>query len=102
MADSVNLKGRSGRAYAFERYPLNTPWNSVGVVYAVLNTHVLYVGQTNDLKTRFSNHEHARDFAYHRATHLAVRQVAREDERKAIEADLVGGYSPPINETDHG
>lgn len=102
MADTVTLTGVSGLSYSFERHPFNSSWNSVPVVYAVVNSHVVYVGQTDDLKTRFANHHHALGFTLHRATHVAVLREAVEQRRRQIEADLVAYYRPPLNQTDHG
>jgi hypothetical protein len=96
------LTGRSGQQYQFATYPLGTVWNPVGAVYTVHNNQVLYIGQTGDLKTRFSDHHHAYGFTLHRATGVGILREESEVRRRAIEADLVAAYRPPLNETNHG
>ena len=105
--ETVRLTGRSGASYPFTVFPYGTPLAAVSGVYAVLRDErttwsVLYIGQTGDLSERFDNHHHAADFAWHRASHLAAIGASTEEQRLAIEADLVQHHAPPINQTVHG
>jgi len=97
----IPLSGRSG-SYSFTLIPWGHPLNAVGAVYVALRcqpnvTTALYVGQTNDLRQRFADHEHDEAFSQHGATHLAALVVTNESQRLAIEGELIASYDPPIN-----
>ena len=107
MHPTVTLTARSGTSYHFPVFPLGTPLAVVGGVYAVMRDDgarwtVLYIGQTGDLSCRFDNHHHEMAFRRQRATHIAAIGISAEDRRRQVEADLVGTYAPPINQTAHG
>ena len=103
---TVNLKGRSGTVYTLQIYEYGTSFNAVGTVYAVTNraplttSHTfLYVGQTGDLSYRFDNHHRATEFERKNATHACVLRVDNEQQRIAVERDLMDYYSLPCNRT---
>jgi hypothetical protein len=108
MHPTVTLTARSGTSYPFTVFPLGTPLAAVGGVYAILRDDeggrwtVLYIGQTGDLSSRFDNHHQEMAFRRHRATHIAAIGISGEERRRQVEADLVGTYAPPINQTAHG
>lgn len=104
---TLELVGASGRRYTFYVYPWGTLFKPQGGVYAVTravanqtggNNHtILYVGQTGDLSERFDQHHKEPCFRRNAATHLCVTTEANEQNRLAIEADLVRAYNPPCN-----
>jgi hypothetical protein len=103
--DSITATGASGRAYEFEVYPWGQAFNPVGGVYLVLKRSpgirptyaILYVGQTGDLSRRFDDHHKQWCFDRNAKTHIGVRVVNTEQERLAIERDLLGNYQTVCN-----
>lgn len=106
---TVNLKGKSGNSYEFEIYPTNQVFNSVGAVYAILKYEVkpgttefwyrhVYVGETGDLSTRFSNHHKQDCFDTHGANRIAVHVDNSEKSRKTKEDDILNGGQWPCND----
>jgi len=115
----ISLMGRSGRSYPFRVYQIGAPIAAVGAVYAVLRDGpvesvwtrrsvlgmghpaspsqpqwtVLYIGQTDDLRTRFDNANLDLELARIRATHLAIAGDDAESQRREIESDLVPRYA---------
>jgi predicted GIY-YIG superfamily endonuclease len=104
---TITLKGKSGNSYVFNIYDIKSNWAEVAAVYVVTravtkpeggSTHyIIYVGQTDNLKNRFSNHDHQKCFDNNNANRLCVLQQGNEDKRRSIESDLIGSYNPPCN-----
>jgi hypothetical protein len=107
--NTVNLKGKSGSTYGFDVYPADQAFNAVGAVYAVLKYELrpgtseywyryIYVGETGDLSTRFSNHHKQDCFNLHGANRIAVHVDNSERSRAAKEDDILKGGSWPCND----
>jgi hypothetical protein len=103
---AIIFKGKSGKKYSFRAYSFNTKFNAIGGVYFVTRrtvkngkiTHTkIYVGQTDDLSTRFDNHHKADCFAEHNANCICVLLEEDEDVRLDIETDLIDNYDLPCN-----
>jgi hypothetical protein len=104
---SISFKGKSGKGYTFEIYPLSSSWNSVSAVYIVTRriknqsdgyTHsAIYIGETGNLKERFSNHHKYNCFIENSANCLCILIESNEQNRLTIESDLLGNYNPPCN-----
>lgn len=100
---TVTLKGRSGNTYEFDVYPWHTSFKALGAVYIVLkklsngNFDLIYIGQTEDLSTRFNNHHQQACFDRNGKTHIGIHLESSEKRRLAIEADLLANYSTPCN-----
>lgn len=96
------LNGKDGSDYSFEVFPRDQAFKPVSAIYAFLtapngNASVLYIGQTEDLSTRFSNH-HKWDMAIrHGFKYIAVYQcpLLMLD---YVERNLIQEYDPPCNE----
>ncbi len=101
---TLPLRGRSGATYLFTVFPWGTSFKQLGGVYVVLRREqldqytVLYVGQTEDLRTRFDNHHKQGCFDRNRKTHIGVLLESSEQRRLAIEADPIAAYRPTCND----
>ncbi len=101
ITNRLTLKGKSGKAYDFEVYPWGQEFRPVGGLYVVLQQPadgVIYIGQTGDLSVRFDAHHKAACFSRYGARFVGARTEPSEDQRLAIEADLIASYRPPCNE----
>lgn len=104
MAQTISPQGVSGQKYAFTVYADNQQFKAVPAVYLLCKRlisgsyEVLYVGETQSLKDRFTpNHD-----GYVRAikagmTHIAVRSVLGDKDRLRVETDLRHGLNPSCN-----
>ena len=65
---------------------------------------LLYIGQTDNIKERFSSHEHYDDWEKHLIGNerlvFSYASVLDEDERKRLEAALIFRIKPVCNEQD--
>ena len=101
---AILLEGVSGSKWQFEVYPLSTTWNHVPSVYVVARLTperryaILYVGQTEDIADRLSNHHKEHCFRRNGWTHILVHQESSERTRRLIEADLIQKYRPACND----
>ncbi|MHB8764583.1 MAG: GIY-YIG nuclease family protein [Deferrisomatales bacterium] len=103
--DTVTATGACGRTYEFDVFPWGQAFNPVGGVYVVLKRRpggrstydILYVGQTSDLSQRSDDHHKQWCFDRNAKTHIGVRVVSTEQERLAIERDLLGNYQTACN-----
>lgn len=100
--NTVTATGSSGAQYSFKVYPWDTPFKSIGGVYLVLRTgnpsfDLIYVGQTEDLNSRFDSHHKQPCFDRKGRTHIAVLVEPSEPKRLRIESDLVTKYQPSCN-----
>ena len=101
---AIQLVGASGSSWQFESYPTSTSWNHVPCVYVVARLTperryaILYVGETEDIADRLSNHHKAQCFRRNGCTHILVHQERSERTRRLIEADLIRNYGPACND----
>ena len=66
MATNLSLPGVSGNNYDFSIHSKDVTFKALGAVYAITRRYqktdgkfshdVIYIGQTNDISTRFYNH----------------------------------------------
>jgi len=105
---SIVFDGKSGTKYTFWVYSRDTRFKEgCGGVYFVTRRELggagnyshtrVYVGQTEDLSTRFDNHHKEMCFNGQRANCVCVLPIADEGRRLSIEKDLIDNYHPPCN-----
>jgi hypothetical protein len=105
---TVTFTGVSGNRYEFSAYPWRTSLKKdYGAVYFVTKRNQksdgiyharIYVGQTDDLSTRFDGHHKQPCFDVHNANCICIYGELDEDSRLAIEQDLIDNYHPPCND----
>lgn len=105
---TIDLKGKSGKTFSFYIYDLTTTFKAVGGVYvftkATTNTdnsithEIIYVGMTEDLSTRFTNHHKKDCYTKKGANRICVRQVEQQTDREQLEKDLILNYNPHCND----
>lgn len=102
-----SLVGKSGKKYTFGIYSLDTNFRSIGGIYVFTrrekssNTYShsnKYIGKTNDLSKRFKNHHKEKCIMANHANCLCVMSVNLEEDREAIETDLLLGNTTSCNE----
>ena len=100
MVDTVAWGG-----YDFYVYdPTRTRWRDVGGVYIFAGVNAsnvwepFYIGRTNSLKDRLSDHERWDEARALGATHIHTRVERAASRRKALEEHLLDGFGPPLNE----
>lgn len=103
----ATFKGKTGQ-YTFEVYTADTSFNAVGGVYIFSKRAVdtegkgshtfLYIGQTDSLKDRISNHEKWPCARRNGVNCICVHRDGSEDSRLAKEADLRAAHSTPCND----
>jgi hypothetical protein len=105
---TITFTGASGTDYKFNVYPWDTNFEEdYGAVYFVTErrrkpdggySHTrIYIGQTEDLSTRFDNHHKQDCFDEHNANCVCVHEEQDEDTRIEVEKDLINKYHPPCN-----
>ena len=90
-------------SFSYTAYPIGTSFKNVGgnYVFAKLSGtswYAVYIGQTNDLGARLSNHEKQPCAVRNGATHILVRQNDTEQARLREEAAMVSFCQPVCNE----
>ena len=106
---TLKLQGASGTIYAFDVYSKDTNWtDGIECIYYVSNrtsksdgtgnhSHI-YVGQTDDLKFRLSNHQRQSCFDSHDYNAISVHGESNERVRLDKESDLIDAMYPPCNQ----
>ena len=100
---TVTVKGSSQAAYSFDVYPWGTNFKALGAVYLILKKTptgtwvIIYIGQTEDLSCRFSDHHKQACFECHGRTHIGVLIESFENKQLAVEADLIASYPTMCN-----
>jgi len=100
----IVFTGVSEKQYTFDIYDLNSQWNEVPVIYVVTRENsdkkhtVIYIGQTDNLKQRFSNHHKQLCFDNNNANRLCLIVEKNENTRLDTESDLVQNYKTPCND----
>jgi len=92
------ITGKSGAEYTFAMYPYPGTWNSVACVYIITKREVktdgkgyhtsIYVGETEDLKERHSNHHKAHCFEKYGGNCIGILQEKDDQRRLDIETDI--------------
>lgn len=104
----VTLTGASGRSYVFDVYHAGTTWkDNIACVYYISkavpgpeiggNHTQIYIGQTDNMKERHSDHHKQECFRRHGCNAVSIHLEANENTRLLIEADLVKALKPPCN-----
>lgn len=106
---TITFTGASGKKYEFTAYAWDTQFKKgFGAVYFITKrrqntdggySHMrIYVGQTDDLSTRFDNHHKENCFRRNNANCKCIFGEQNEDKRLAIENDLLRNYNPTCND----
>jgi predicted GIY-YIG superfamily endonuclease len=105
---TFNWKGKSGKSYSFNIWPIDAPFRQIGCVYIYTEKldngswEHIYVGQTEHLAKRLKEHEDGDEksdtcIQNSGATHIHVRQVKPETDRIDVEDDIRKNYSWSCN-----
>jgi hypothetical protein len=104
---NATFKGKMG-SYSFEVYSSDTSFNAVGAVYIFTKRTVdvegkgshaiLYIGQTDSLKSRIQNHEKWPCVKRNGVNCICVHRDDNEDSRLAKETDLLEANATPCND----
>ena len=105
---TITFTGASGSKYEFNSYAFGTNFKeNYGAVYFITNRHQnddggyshvrIYVGQTEDLSTRFDDHHKQDCFDQENANCVCIHGEQNENTRLDIERDLIDNYNPPCN-----
>lgn len=97
--------GKSGTKYTFNLYPIGTNFKAIAGVYIFTKQRVdkkwraIYIGETEDLSTRFDDHHKMDCIEDEGATHICILSVGmgKKKDRQAVEADLIASENPPCN-----
>ncbi len=100
---TVTFTGASGKTYTFTAYTLDTTFNEVGAVYIFTKQEnraytPLYIGRTNNLKQRISNHEKWPCVRRYGVNSICVLVESSALSRLQIESDLLDMGNPPCND----
>lgn len=112
---TITLTGAFGEEYEFELYSFedfedlsDNMTEKRGAIYLFTNRHIeqgeyhhtrIYLGETGDVSTRYKNHHKERCIMNHEANCIGFYWVeGDEEERKAIEDDILDTYNFPCNE----
>lgn len=105
---TITFRGTSGNQYEFTAYSWDTGFKeNYGAVYFITKrsqksdggySHMrIYVGQTDDLSTRFDDHHKDSCFRRNNANCKCIFGEQNENNRLAIEKDLIENYNLPCN-----
>ena len=101
---TIMWPGASGKKYKYRIYPLNTSFeDSPGNYIFAKETSIgrwkpIYIGETDSLQDRLSNHEKMPCVKRHGGTHVHVHTDPSEEElRRAEELDLLANWGPSCN-----
>jgi hypothetical protein len=104
----LTVIGKSGSKYTFAVYSIDSTWKELAAVYVITKRtektggggshRYVYVGETENLKDRHSNHHKADCFAKHDANCLCALLEDDEDKRLEIELDILAGNTFPCND----
>lgn len=105
---TIIYDGKSRTEYTFEVYDFPGEWNSVAGVYLITRRvqnskggwdhTLLYVGETDDLKSRMTNHHKQLCFNSNGATCLCWLGETRGQKRLEIESDIYNKWNPKCND----
>jgi hypothetical protein len=106
---SISFTGKSGERYRFESWSLETRFKPLAAVYFVTKRKnerstfnraqhdSIYIGQTANLADPFATHSRFDCFAKHGANCVCVHPLESEEQRIAVENDLLELHSPQCN-----
>ena len=104
---TLTVSGKSGNKYDFDVYSFNTSFKAIGAVYLITErtkksdgggSHsYIYVGETDDLSTRFNSHHKAACFTRQNANCKCIFAEESENKRLSIESDILDNDNFPCN-----
>lgn len=101
----ITFVGKSGTKYDFKYYDFSGEWNNVAGIYVVgkydktaNQISPLYVGETDNLQERFSNHHKQDCFDKNKANVLCWLGEKVSKTRLTIETDLIESLKPSCND----
>jgi excinuclease UvrABC nuclease subunit len=89
--------------YTFSVHLHSAGWNPTAGIYIFCGVtpqnqwRPLYIGQANDFRSRFGNHETWPGALALGATHIHAMVVPLQAHRDQIEQELIRAYDPPLN-----
>lgn len=103
MADTVKWSVGDGHFLEFGIYDFDGKWKELAGLYIFCHVkdgywHPLYIGQTDNFKTRFASHERIKEALNKGATKIHVTLVPEEADRSYLERKLIEIYQPPMND----
>ena len=106
--NSARFTGQSGQKYDFYVHPINQSFKNIAAVYAVtrryknnrggINHDIVYIGETIDLSTTLTNHQHRDCFARQNANCICTHVDDDEESRHAKKDDLIRQHHPNCND----
>lgn len=109
----LTLDGASGKQYIFDLFSfegfdeLKDAFRPLPAVYVFTRrsqavdgfTHdLIYLGETEDLSSRFNAHHKEQCITAHRANCIGLYGVSENEDLKEIESDILSTYDFPCNE----
>ncbi len=101
---TIMWTGASGTKYKYRIYPIGTTFKNVPGNYIFAKESSpghwspVYIGETESLKDRLSNHEKMPCVQRHGGTHVHVHTSSSDvTDRTAEESDLLAKWDPPCN-----
>lgn len=99
--------------FEFSLYPMGTRFNRIAGVYcffivpsqfspinSTIETYsLLYLGITNNLQSRLTNHHKMEQAVSMGLTHIGILKMRSGRKRKSAERVLLKGFNPPLNQT---
>jgi len=102
---TLEYKGISGKKYRFDFYDLKSDWYEIAGVYLIASYNPvqktvtpIYVGETDNLRERITDHPKQICFTLHNASVLGWIWEKNPKTRLDIEADLIASLKPPCND----
>lgn len=99
----VEFKGKSGKIYRFEIYPLDDTFDTVEAVYIVtimfpnqrgrLGHGTIYIGNTDNMQEWHKSHNKSACFQKENASHVGIYLEPDANEREAIQNDLMQSHN---------
>jgi hypothetical protein len=100
---TIEWPGESGTSYKYWIHPIGTSFKESSGNYMFAKEVTLgrwapvYIGQTDDLSTRLSNHPKELCAKRNGATHVHAHLNGTEADRLVEEKDLIAKWQPPCN-----
>ena len=108
--DTLTLAGKSGRTYELRIYAWKHAFKQLAAVYAVMERVIesrikpaystIYVGETENIRAVFSDHEKHECFEMYCANTIGVLPEPDAARRAAIAEDLRAALDAPCNRSD--
>jgi predicted GIY-YIG superfamily endonuclease len=97
-----NWEGISHKSYSFNVYTIDTSFKEIGAIYIFTkddgrNYTAIYIGETENLKEQFDNHERMDEILENGATKIHIHSDDVEKTRKLKEEDLIKRWKPLLN-----